>query len=108
MLVKAKFKRPTPAPVPCETCRAVPVKLGGSCVGCRLRRCRGTIVDDASCAVPGCPVYHPRMLRWHRFTDDHVVLCANHSALAGRRPITWNGFRAEALTTPLTGWTKSA
>jgi hypothetical protein len=37
------------------------------------------------------------MLRRHRFADGVVVVCANHSAVAGRRPLTWQDFEHELL-----------
>lgn len=35
------------------------------------------------------------MLRRHAFVDGVVVLCANHAALAGRRPLTAAAFLEE-------------
>jgi hypothetical protein len=48
-----------------------------------------------------CGIDQPRMLRWRRFTDDTVALCANHDALAGRRALTVDAFLAEASAYPL-------
>jgi hypothetical protein len=78
----------------CELC-STPIGKGNVCTGCRVRKCRGSLVAGERCAV--CPVSHPRMLRWHSFTDGQQVLCANHSALAGRRPLTFDQFSAEVL-----------
>jgi hypothetical protein len=79
----------------CDTCQLVPV-FAGSCVGCRVRRTRGAGIDGERCCVPSCGIDQPRVLRWHRFTDETVALCANHSALAGRRPLTSAKFLAES------------
>jgi hypothetical protein len=72
------------------------MKSGRRCPACRVRKCRGSIIDGETCGVPSCGIAHPRVLRWHRFTDETVALCANHAALAGRRPIEWQAFQAEA------------
>lgn len=50
-----------------------------------------------TCRAPCCDVSDPRMLRRHRFADGIVVVCANHSAVAGRRPLAWSDFAAELL-----------
>lgn len=69
------------------------VKTGNVCTGCRVRKCRGALIDGETCAV--CPVDHPRMLRWVSHEGVSRVLCANHHALLGRRRITWQEFLAE-------------
>jgi hypothetical protein len=108
MLVKAKFKRPKPDPIPCEGCGVVLVQSGRRCPGCRIRKCRGSAFSGHACGIVGCGVDSPRVLRWHRFVDATVPLCANHSALAGRRPISWTVFMAEALEHDLRGWVKKS
>lgn len=75
----------------CETCDR-PSK-DRECVGCRVRRSRGATIAGEQCAA--CGVDHPAVLRWHRFADGQQVLCANHSALAGRRRLTFEAFAAE-------------
>jgi hypothetical protein len=107
MLTKAKFKKPKPPPVPCEVCRT-PVQGGVRCVGCRLRKCRGTLIEGQTCGILGCGIDHPRVLRWHRFSDATIALCANHDALAGRAPTTWVAFRDQAAAADLAGWALSA
>jgi hypothetical protein len=98
LLTKAKFKRPKPDPVPCEGCDR-PVQSGRRCPACRVRKCRGALIDGEACRV--CGIDQPRMLRWHRFTDDTVALCGSHDALAGRQAITVAAFLAEASAYPL-------
>jgi hypothetical protein len=81
--------------VVCEICGIVPVTSGKVCSGCRVRKCRGASVDGLACRI--CGIALPRVLRLQRFGDELVPLCANHAALAGRRPLTWQAFEAEAL-----------
>jgi hypothetical protein len=99
MLIKAKFNRPKPEPVPCQGCRIVLVQSGRRCAACRTRKCRGALIDGEACGV--CGIDLPRVLRWHRFTDATVALCANHEALAGRRPTSWALFRDQASAAEL-------
>jgi hypothetical protein len=94
MLTKTKFQRPRPDPVPCQGCSLVLVQSGRKCAACRTRKCRGATIDGEACGI--CGLRLPRLLRWHRFTDATVALCANHDALAGRRPISWDAYRAQA------------
>lgn len=82
------------------TCPAC-AKLNRRCQSCRLRRCRGASVAGAVCRAPCCAVSDPRMLRRHKFVDGVVVVCANHSAVAGRRPLTWPEFERELLPAAL-------
>jgi hypothetical protein len=91
-MIKTKFQRPL---VPCECCGMVPVR-SGCCGGCRVRKCRGASIDGEACSIPGCGINQPRVLRWHRFTDETIALCANHSALAGRIPLRWSDYRDQA------------
>lgn len=51
----------------------------------------------ASCRAPCCAVADPRMMRRHKFVDGPVTLCANHSALAGRRQLLWRDFERDVL-----------
>jgi hypothetical protein len=69
------------------------VQSGRYCPACRVRKCRGATIEGERCGIPGCGIDHPRVLRWHRFDDATVALCANHDALAGRRPMTWAAYR---------------
>jgi hypothetical protein len=70
------------------------VTSGNICTACRVAKCRG-LGPDRACRI--CGIVHPRMLRTHSFRDEVVVLCANHSALAGRQPITFAEFEGQAL-----------
>jgi len=65
------------------------------CVARRLRKCRGTTVEGAACRV--CGIADSRVLRRHRFPDlpDPAILCANHAAIAGRKPLAWVAFLLE-------------
>jgi hypothetical protein len=89
----------------CGICKLTPVRAG-NCPACRVRKCRGAGIDGERCSVPGCAVDHPRVLRWHRFTDRTVALCANHEALAGRRPLSWSTYLD--VVPPAEGWAQSA
>ena len=80
----------------CEGCDINPITTGTRCTACRVRKCRGTLIDGETCGITGCGIDHPRVLRWHRFSDTTIALCANHSALAGRRPLQWSAFKAQA------------
>ncbi len=54
-----------------------------------------------TCAAPGCGVAHPRLLRRVQFRDGALlVLCANHAALAGRRPLDAAALLAELALPP--------
>lgn len=106
MLPKTKYTRPKPDPVPCEVCRLVPVQSGTVCAGCRVRKCRGTTIAGNECAI--CGVDNPRVLRWHRFTDRMVALCANHSALVGRTRISFVAYEALARAHDLNSWRATA
>ena len=86
--------RKTSAKSLCNVCEIVP--SSGTCVGCRVRRARGSGIDGERCAVGSCGIDQPRVLRWHAFRDETLPLCANHSALAGRRPLNAADFLAEA------------
>jgi hypothetical protein len=59
---------------------------------CAIRLSRGTLLGP-SCAA--CNTTDPRVLRLVRLADGKVTLCANHAAIAGRRPITIDALRAE-------------
>lgn len=100
-------KRAHPEPVECLGHCGRILERGFWCSTCRLRKHRGAmVVVGASCSIHGCPVDSPRVLRKHRFIDATIVLCANHEALAGRRPIAWANFHAEAIEHDLQGWAK--
>lgn len=104
MTSPAFAKRAHPEPVACLGQCGRTLERGFWCTACRLRKHRGAVVLGACCGVHGCGVDSPRMLRRHRFADQTVVLCANHDALAGRRPIDWAVYHAEAIEHDLTGW----
>jgi hypothetical protein len=97
-LRKAKFKRPTPEPRPCDGGCGVMIPNGSRCVRCRVRKCRGTDVEGRACTVPSCGITFSRVLRLVAFgtPPELVPLCANHAALAGRRGLTLEAFLAEA------------
>jgi hypothetical protein len=82
---------------PCSICQRPTIT--SICGPCRVRKCRGALIDGEACRV--CGIDQPRMLRWHRFEDETVALCANHDALAGRQAITLDAFLAEASAYPL-------
>lgn len=103
-----RLRRAHPTPTPCQGGCGTILDRGFWCTGCRLRKCRGSVVSGATCSVPDCAIDHPRALRWHRFTDEHLIVCANHSALAGRRPLTWPAFLAETREHELRGWAKKS
>jgi hypothetical protein len=94
---------PEPDPVvpyPCASCPRL-LTAGRVCGACRLRKCRGSTVEGAACRVPGCDAADPRVLRRHRFDEGVRVLCANHDALAGRRPRGWAAFLDELAAEPI-------
>lgn len=95
-LKKAKFRRPKPDPRPCGGC-GVPIATGTRCIKCRVQKCRGLDVDGLACRVSTCGIALARVLKLVRFGDELVPLCANHAALAGKRPLTWAQFEAEAI-----------
>ena len=64
----------------------------GTAIACRLRKLRGTEIVDP-CRV--CGIARRPVLRRHVFVDCTATLCANHSALAGRRRITLGAFLDE-------------
>lgn len=68
--------------------------IGRVCAGCRVRKCRGTELEG-SCF---CGHADRRVLRWHEFLDQRAVVCANHSAIAGRRPLTYEELQAECAS----------
>lgn len=73
----------------------MPIATGTRCVKCRVQKCRGLGVEGLACRV--CGIALARVLKLVRFIDEpEVPLCANHAALAGRRPLTWQAFEAEA------------
>ena len=97
---------------PCRACRATPTTIVQAsrpcsacgrpippeqkrrqCVGCTVRKCRGSTVAGASCGV--CGARDPRVLRRVRLADGPAVLCANEAAILGRRAITLAELRAE-------------
>lgn len=105
-----RLRRAQPTATACSGCgRRLEPGVGFWCPTCRTRKHRGALITGECCAVQGCGIDSPRVLRWHRFADDTLPLCANHEALAGRRSINWAAFHAEALEHELQGWTlKSA
>lgn len=73
----------------------MPIATGTRCVKCRVQKCRGLDVEGLECRV--CGIGLARVLKLVRFIDEpEVPLCANHAALAGKRPLTWQQFEAEA------------
>jgi hypothetical protein len=96
------------APRRCNVCGRPDLKKGRRCSACRVRKCRGAVIDGETCCVPDCGVDHPRALRWHRFTDGTRALFANHHAIAGRNPIAWSDFLVHAIDADLCGWSQSA
>jgi hypothetical protein len=95
-LRKARFVRERPAKEPCPGCHVMLTPIGSLCNACSQRRLRGALIDGERCAVPSCALALPRVLRWHRFGEHEVALCANHDALIGRRPLSLEAFLAEA------------
>jgi hypothetical protein len=83
---------------PLRRCSACPRKAAklkkGLCPACYLRSHRGGATGKA-CAV--CAVGDPRVLRRHKLALGFETLCANHSAIAGRRRITLGELRAECF-----------
>jgi hypothetical protein len=84
----------TNIPRNCEACNRE-IKTGSVCNPCRLRKCRGELIAGEVCGV--CGIDQPRVLRWHRFIDKTVALCANHDALAGKVARPYQAFLAEAM-----------
>ena len=86
-------------PYPCSKCPRLITK-GRTCGACRIRDCRGSIVEGAACRAPECDESDPRVLRRHRFTDGIAILCANHDAIAGRKPRDFGSFVREVTPLP--------
>jgi hypothetical protein len=61
-------------------------------IACRLRKLRGTEIVEP-CRV--CGIARRPVLRLHSFLDGTATLCANHSALAGKRRLTLGAFLDE-------------
>lgn len=74
----------------------MPIATGTRCVKCRVQKCRGIDVEGLACRISTCGIALARVLKLVRFGDELVPLCANHAALAGKRPLTWQQFEAEA------------
>lgn len=91
-VIHAGVKRPKP-PKPCVLCKR-PTKepRKGMCFGCYLRDKRGHSVTGPCSA---CGVGDQRVLKRHRLSDGQTVLCANCSAIAGRRAVTLEVLRGE-------------
>lgn len=92
---RARFQRQRPEPVICPCGRPTDEPRRGLCIACYLRERRGSAFTiHAACQV--CRTADKRVLRWHRLAGGvWVVLCANHSAIAGRRPLELDELRAE-------------
>lgn len=86
-------------PYPCSKCPRLITK-GRICGPCRVRDSRGSSVEGAACRAPECDVSDERMLRRHRFTDGVAILCANHSAVAGKRALDFETFVREVTPPP--------
>lgn len=92
---KARFQRPPLPPAPCTDCGTpTDEPRRGLCIGCYLRVRRGAAFDLGACCQV-CRNNDRRVLRWHKLGGAMVVLCANHSAIAGRRPLELEELRAE-------------
>jgi hypothetical protein len=81
----------------CKGCgRAIdPAERAHVCRACRVRKCRGAELGSA-CAL--CGLADRRMLRRVRLAEGPATLCGNHAALLGRRTISIEMLRAEAVT----------
>lgn len=80
----------------CSNCgRPVSATRGGQCSGCYQRRRRG---HEAPGPCRVCGEADPRVLKRHRLAEGMLSLCANHSAVAGRRPITLAELMSETTT----------
>jgi hypothetical protein len=66
----------------------------GLCFPCYQRRRRGH-TTAAACAI--CPQRDRRVLRRHKLAGGMHTLCANHAAIAGRRPLTLAELEAECF-----------
>lgn len=78
---------------PCTNCgRPTTEPRRGLCKGCHLREHRGHLAAGP-CAV--CGTGDRRVLRRHLLSGGPVTLCANDSAIAGRRPLSLDQLRAE-------------
>lgn len=82
-------------PVKCSACpRTTTEPRKGLCFACYQRDRRG---HDRAKACAVCAVGDPRVLRRHKLALGFETLCANHSAIAGRRRITLGELRAECF-----------
>ena len=87
-----------PAPKTCAACgRPTTTPRFGLCFGCYQRARRGHTIEG-SCAV--CGLADKRMVRRHKLADGWTVLCANHAAVAGRRPLKLEQLQAELAPSP--------
>ena len=86
-------RRSNAPPVACVRCtRQTEEPRRGLCFACYQRERRGHDVSDA-CAV--CETRDARVLRRHALVCGPSTLCANHSAIAGRRALTLDELRSE-------------
>ena len=67
----------------------------GMCFRCYQRERRGRSLVGKRCAV--CSVEDQRVLQFHRMAEGHVVLCANHATIAGKRSITLDELKDECF-----------
>lgn len=65
-----------------------------TCPVCAIRKCRG-LVPGPACEV--CTHTDARVLRLLRLADGTYTTCGNCSAIAGRRALSLEQLRAEAL-----------
>lgn len=87
--------RKKPSMRPCRRCPTLTTRLRkGMCYRCYLRSWRGH-QTEGPCRV--CGLEDVRMLRRQTLGDGMAVLCANHAAVAGRRPITLAELAAECF-----------
>jgi len=77
----------------CACTRRTDRPRNGECPPCALRTSRGHKLGPA-CEI--CGLADRRMLRRHTLSDRNATLCANHSALAGRRSVTLAELHREA------------
>jgi hypothetical protein len=77
----------------CTSCgKPAPKPKKGLCAGCYLRGYRRHTLGS-ECRI--CGTRDQRVLRRHVLAASTSTLCANHSAIAGRRKITLTELRAE-------------
>lgn len=89
----APRRRAPLALVKCSFCPRMTATLrAGKCPVCAVRASRGRLFTDP-CAA--CGASDPRVLRRHTLADGPAVVCANCSAIAGRRPLALAELRAE-------------